>query len=75
MRGSVRIQRERCKGCCYCVDACPAGVLEISTQFNAIGYFPAVAAHKERCTGCGICATVCPDIAITVFRVKNKSGR
>jgi 2-oxoglutarate ferredoxin oxidoreductase subunit delta len=72
MKGLIKIQKERCKGCGYCVDACPVKALAISSQFNAIGYFPAVVEHKDRCTGCGICATVCPDIAITVYRSKAK---
>ena len=72
MKGLIKIQKERCKGCGYCVDACPVKALSISSQFNAIGYFPAGVEFKDRCTGCGICATVCPDIAITVYRSKTK---
>ncbi len=72
MKGSIKIQKERCKGCGYCVDACPAKALAISSRFNAIGYFPAMVSHRDRCTGCGVCATVCPDIAITVYRSRRE---
>lgn len=68
MKGKVEIDRERCKGCKYCILFCPEGVIVMDGEFNSNGYFPAKPAHQERCTGCTICAQVCPDIAITVWR-------
>jgi len=39
IRGSVSFETEVCKGCELCVNACPEGVLEMSTEMNAKGYF------------------------------------
>lgn len=71
MKGRITISKERCKGCAYCVDACPLGVISLGQRFNKSGYFPAVAEHMEKCTGCSMCAVMCPEIAIKVYR---KSG-
>ncbi len=77
MKGKIRINTELCKGCTFCVDACPVGVILIRKRFNKSGFFPAVAVHVEKCTGCAMCARVCPEIAIEVYRnnSKTKSGR
>ena len=66
--GKIEIDREACKGCGYCIEACPKGVIILDTQFNSLGFYPAVNAHAEKCTGCAICAHVCPDIAIEVWK-------
>lgn len=72
MKGKIAIDRERCKGCTYCIDACPAGVIVISKKFNSSGFFPAEAAKPERCTGCTLCARICPEIAIEVFLIEDR---
>jgi len=72
MKGKIKIDTERCKGCGYCADACPSGVIAIGSHFNQGGFFPAVAAHPEKCTGCAICANLCPEVAIEVCRKKYK---
>jgi 2-oxoglutarate ferredoxin oxidoreductase subunit delta len=66
--GQIKIDRETCKGCGYCVEACPKKVIALDTKFNEQGFYPAVSAHPELCTGCAICAQVCPDIAIEVWK-------
>ena len=68
VKGMILIDKELCKGCAYCVDACPLGIIEIEERFNKSGVFPASVVHAERCTGCAICARMCPEIAIEVFR-------
>lgn len=75
MKGKVVIDSERCKGCSYCVLACPKGILSLSKEFNRGGFFPAVAAGMEKCTGCAMCAEVCPEIAIEVWREKKKGSK
>jgi 2-oxoglutarate ferredoxin oxidoreductase subunit delta len=39
-RGVVTIDTELCKGCGFCIEFCPAGVLEFSDEFNSKGYHP-----------------------------------
>lgn len=68
MKGMIKIDIERCKGCAYCAVACPADVLAMSSYFNRSGFSPAAAEHPEKCTGCAICANMCPEIAIEVYR-------
>ncbi|MHB8882276.1 MAG: 4Fe-4S dicluster domain-containing protein [Thermodesulfovibrionales bacterium] len=75
MKGSIKIDKERCKGCRYCITICPSGVIGLGMHFNKSGYFPAIAVQREKCTGCGMCATVCPEIAITVYRAKSGSRK
>ncbi len=68
MKGRIEIDRELCKGCSYCVSACPGGILALDSEFNASGYYPARIIDPDRCTGCALCAEVCPDVAILVWR-------
>lgn len=68
MEGIIVIDREMCKGCAYCVDACLTGVIGIEETFNGKGFFPAWPEHPDKCTGCAMCAQMCPEIAIEVYR-------
>lgn len=63
--GRIVIDRDICKGCYLCMNACPKGLLKKSTKPNKNGYFPIefVDTNNE-CIGCAMCATTCPDIAI-----------
>jgi 2-oxoglutarate ferredoxin oxidoreductase subunit delta len=72
MKGMVFINRELCKGCGYCVDTCPLGVIVVEESFNKKGVFPASPAYLEKCTGCCMCARMCPEIAIEVYREENE---
>jgi len=74
MKGNITIDRERCKGCKYCVLACPKGVIVIDNEFNTSGYFPAKAECPEQCTGCTLCAQMCPEIAIVVWGDEREEG-
>jgi len=66
-KGRIAIQRDLCKGCKYCVLACPKGILEIESTLNKLGYFPARSKKGNSCTGCALCARMCPEIAIEVW--------
>jgi 2-oxoglutarate ferredoxin oxidoreductase subunit delta len=68
MKGMIIIDRELCKGCAYCVDACLLGVIIIDNAFNEKGFFPACPKNLEKCTGCAMCAQMCPEVAIEVYR-------
>jgi 2-oxoglutarate ferredoxin oxidoreductase subunit delta len=67
MKGRIVINRELCKGCGYCVEACPMHLIVMTKQFNKAGYFVAAPEKADLCTGCAICANMCPEIAITVY--------
>jgi 2-oxoglutarate ferredoxin oxidoreductase subunit delta len=60
----ILIDRERCKACALCVEACPQGVLSIGRTLNAHGYNFAEVRHATRCLGCQLCCIACPDSAI-----------
>ena len=62
--GQVAIVVERCKGCGYCVEFCPLGVLVMSSKFNAKGYHYPEIANAQKCSGCDMCGMYCPDFAI-----------
>jgi len=69
IRGTVLIDRERCKGCELCVNACPHHLLHLSPQLNMRGYHPAELDDAAAdCTGCALCALVCPDVVLTIYR-------
>jgi 2-oxoglutarate ferredoxin oxidoreductase subunit delta len=61
-----QIDKERCKGCGLCVAVCPKNVLELSSEVNTKGYFPAYRARPEDCIYCAICCVMCPDVAISI---------
>lgn len=68
MKGKIVIDRDFCKGCGYCIEFCPKGVIRVSRQLNIKGYAPAERDPEKNCTGCATCALVCPETAIEVYR-------
>lgn len=64
---TVVINRDRCKGCGYCVYFCAKGVLAVSEETNQKGYLLPRAADEDKCTGCRLCEAICPDFAISVI--------
>ncbi|RGL09494.1 ferredoxin family protein [Collinsella tanakaei] len=51
------IDADECIACGVCVDACPAGVLELNDV--------ATVADEDSCVACGACQDACPAGAIT----------
>ncbi|MBP3355779.1 MAG: 4Fe-4S binding protein [Rikenellaceae bacterium] len=70
IKGTIIVDKERCKGCAVCVASCPFQVLHLSSQVNGRGYPFAEMEHPDQCTGCASCAVICPDSCITVYRQK-----
>ncbi len=68
IRGHVEVYVDLCKGCGYCIEFCPAGVLATSPKRNRKGYHPPEVLYPEKCTGCGFCQRVCPDFAIVATK-------
>jgi len=74
---TINIIEDRCKGCGFCIEFCPRGVLKASEKFNAKGYHPPYAEAPEKCVGCKLCTLICPDFAIFVTieeKVGDESG-
>jgi len=67
----VKVIEEKCKGCSLCIDACPKGVLGISSKMNRRGFHPAEVIFQEKCTGCGLCFLMCPDVAIEIYEISH----
>lgn len=68
-KGKVTFDKERCKSCGLCVDACPNGIIQIDKSvINQKGYNPAIVVDMDKCVGCANCALMCPDVVITVER-------
>lgn len=65
VRGSWTIFPQLCKGCGLCIERCPTGVIQWSSDFGAYGT-NRVTVEAEGCITCKICADYCPDAAISV---------
>lgn len=55
----------RCKGCGYCINACPRQAISLSGHINEKGY-ETVQIDESKCIACGICYTVCPDYVFEI---------
>ncbi len=71
--GRVNILPHRCKGCRYCIEFCPSGVLAESPEFNERGYHPPYVMESDKCKECTFCETVCPEFAIYITELERKS--
>ena len=63
----LTFQKDLCKGCGLCINACPKHILELSkNEINAKGHHPVQITDQAACIACAFCATMCPDCVITV---------
>ncbi len=72
--GQVYIDKEKCKGCGYCVEYCPREVLKMSTELNPKGYLLAMVDDETKCLACGFCEVICPEFAIKLSTPINSSN-
>ncbi len=63
-KAEIRVLTERCKGCSFCVEYCPKGVLALSEDFNSKGYHLPYPKNEGDCATCGLCEILCPEFAI-----------
>ena len=66
IKGEIHIDKNRCKGCAFCVEYCPRDILELSDDFNVKGYHPPYVKKEDDCCYCQLCETICPEFAIFV---------
>ena len=60
---------DTCKGCALCVEFCPKGCIQISTdKFTSAGALLPEFINPEECTACRTCGNMCPDFAIEVYK-------
>lgn len=65
---NVHLNKLLCKGCQYCVEFCPQGILCMGKERNAKGFFTPVLTQEEKCTACAVCARVCPEGALEITK-------
>jgi len=70
----VKIDKEKCKACGYCMAACMQAVLEMSKNLNRKGYHFPAPVRIEACIGCQKCTVMCPDTAITISRKQSSKS-
>jgi len=70
VKGAIKVDVEKCKGCGLCVVVCPSKVIALAKEVNGKGYNYAYMENPDECTGCTNCAQVCPDSVIDVYRIK-----
>ena len=63
----VKLDIARCKGCGYCVEACPKKAVHFTGEIGAKGY-DTVAVDEELCICCGSCYRVCPDSVFEILQ-------
>ena len=64
----IAVFAELCKGCRYCIGACPQKIIRVGDDTNAKGYRFVGQIDADKCTGCKLCGIVCPDAAIEVYK-------
>ncbi len=68
----IHIDKERCKGCGYCVEFCPRKVLSMGTEIGPKGYNLPQVNDSSKCLDCGFCEAICPEFAIKLAAASEK---
>lgn len=64
---AIKVNKDRCKGCGYCVAVCSQKAISFSTDINVKGVNYAQVDEKK-CVGCGLCYVVCPDLVYEIYQ-------
>jgi 2-oxoglutarate ferredoxin oxidoreductase subunit beta len=71
----VIIDKQRCRGCGYCMEFCPRGCLQTTGKFiSQLGYAMPMLTKSEQCNTCGFCVEMCPHWAIEVNLLLEDQG-
>ncbi|MGI5122907.1 4Fe-4S binding protein [Treponema socranskii] len=65
MNEKLYIDVSRCKGCGYCINACPKNAIYVSKHINENGY-NSIDVDRSKCVLCGNCYKVCPDYVFEI---------
>ncbi|MFC2001110.1 4Fe-4S dicluster domain-containing protein [Chloroflexota bacterium] len=68
----IRVLKERCKECGFCIEFCPQKAISKSAEINSHGYHIVGLDNSDKCTGCNICAMICPEFAITLVPTREE---
>jgi 2-oxoglutarate ferredoxin oxidoreductase subunit delta len=68
VKGTIQIDKERCKGCALCIEFCSRDCISLSEELNLKGYFVAAFDDDSDCNACRNCALMCPDVCIEVSK-------
>jgi heterodisulfide reductase subunit A len=63
---------EKCDGCAYCIDPCPAQALTLIEYMQKDSVKKTVEVNEAICRGCGVCMATCPKEGIFVRHFKPK---
>ncbi|MBU0709596.1 MAG: 4Fe-4S dicluster domain-containing protein [Candidatus Omnitrophica bacterium] len=64
----VTINKDKCKGCLFCINVCPRKTLKKSVKLNKRGVNYVEFKSGKQCVGCTMCAIICPDCCIEVYK-------
>lgn len=59
------VNKEKCCGCCACVDVCAHHAISLKVDIEGFWY-PYV--EKSKCVECGLCEKVCPELNIDLLK-------
>jgi 2-oxoglutarate ferredoxin oxidoreductase subunit delta len=73
MVNKIKIKEEYCKGCGFCVEICPQGIIKQNNKTNERGYIIPEVTNQGECIACKKCELICPEMAVTVIEEEEDS--
>ena len=65
----IEIDKEKCKGCGFCILYCKKACIKQDPVINKKGIHPVKFVEGDgKCTACSFCAIICPEVCITVYK-------